>query len=116
MPSKRSHEGYLLIDHRGGPGMDDSVAVTAGLPVGAGRGCFEAPTITCSHCQVVVVLNPLRNRERAYCTSCDHYLCDHCGAIRAANGGRCKTFRQLIEEVQETADKGLPISPIILAS
>jgi len=117
MTSKRSHEGYLLMDHRGGPGLSDSIAVPAGLPAGAGRGVFEAPTITCSHCQVVVVLNPLRNRERAYCSSCDHYICDRCGAIRGANGGRCKTFRQLVEEVQETADKGLPVnSPIILPS
>lgn len=116
MTSKRAHEGYLLLDHRGGPGMSDGLAHLAGLPDGAGRGVFEAPTITCSHCQTVVVLNPLRNRERAYCTGCDHYICDTCGAVRAANGGRCKTIKQIIDEVQTMADKGLPISPIILAS
>ena len=91
-----------MIDNRNSPGMPDEVVLKAGLPVGAGRGMFEAPTITCSHCQAVVVLNPLRNRERAYCAKCDHYLCDSCGAIKAQTG-ICKTFNQIIEEVQETA-------------
>jgi hypothetical protein len=106
MTSKRSQEGYLLIDNRGGPGFSDQIGQAANLPPGAGRGQFEAPTYTCSHCQTVVVLNPMRNRERAYCPKCDHYICDTCGTIRALNGGQCKTFRQVIEEVQEAADVG----------
>lgn len=101
--SKRSHEGYLLIDNRCNPGVPDELAVRVGLPVGAGRGMFEAPTITCSHCQTVVIINPLRNRERAYCGKCDHYICDGCGAARAANGGECRTMRQIADELQEEA-------------
>jgi len=107
MKSLRSHEGYLLIDNRASPGFSDADAHAADLPPGAGRGVFEAPTYTCSHCGTVVVLNPRRNRERAYCSGCDHHICDNCGAVRAANGGRCRTFRQLIDEVQGKAAKGI---------
>jgi hypothetical protein len=103
MTSKRSHEGVILIDSRFTPGVPDEMMVMAGLPVGAGRGLFEAPTYTCSHCQHVVIMNPLRTRERGYCKGCDHYLCDGCGAARAALGGKCLTFKQIIEEEQERA-------------
>jgi len=102
MKSKRSHEGYLLIDNRNGPGLTDEQAQAAGLPVGAGRGMFESPTYTCSHCQVVVILNPLRTRERAYCAKCDHYICDRCGVAKAQTG-ECRTVKQLIDELQEQA-------------
>jgi hypothetical protein len=47
--SKRAHEGYLMRDHRAG-----------------GGALFEAPVITCSHCQRGVIVNPGRTRERAY--------------------------------------------------
>ena len=109
MHSKRSHEGYLLIDHRESPGVPDALLRTIGaeLPQGAGVGMFEAPTITCSHCQTVLILNPLRTRERAYCQKCDHYICDGCGAALAASGV-CKPFRQLIEETQEQAAQAAP--------
>ena len=123
MPSLKRHEGYLLMDHRAGAGISDAlVALAAGpqaeMPVGAGKGLFECATYTCSHCQVVVVINPLRTRERAYCRKCDHRICDTCGAIAASNGGECKTFKELVEEVQEKAaleiqaqDRGIIISP-----
>jgi len=98
MKSKRSHEGYLMIHHAGPPLPDE---FCRGLPLGAGRGLFEAPTYTCSHCQRIVILNQLRNRERAYCRKCDHYICDACGAA-AAQTGICRPFKQIIEEAQET--------------
>ena len=90
--TKRNHEGYLLIDHRDSPGAG---------PVGKGQ-VFEAPTFCCSHCCAVVIINPLRTRSREYCAKCNHYICDTCGAIKAATG-ECKTFRQIIEETQEAA-------------
>jgi hypothetical protein len=114
MTSKRSQEGYLLLDNRNTPGVPDDLL--PGMPAGAGRGLFEAPTYTCSHCQTVVILNPLRNRDRPYCASCDHYICDRCKCIQVASGGTCKSFKQVIDEVQEAADKGKPVSPIILLS
>ena len=114
MSSKRSHEGYLLIDSRFTPGFSDLEAIAAGLPVGAGRGVFEAPTYTCSHCQYVVVINPARNRERAHCRKCDHYICDACGAALALSG-ICRTFKQVIYEIQERADKAPQQGNIILS-
>ena len=99
--SKRSNEGYLMLDHSNSPGLDEKVIHEMGddLPLNAGRGKFEAPTYTCSHCQTVSILNPLRKRERVYCTGCDHYICDTCGAIRVKTG-KCKTFLQIADEIQ----------------
>ena len=88
-------EGYLLIDHRAGPGLN-----CCGL--GAGT-VFESAIVTCSHCQRGIVLNPSRTRERAYCPNCDHYICDNCEAVRAQTG--CKTFKQVMDEVCEAAIK-----------
>lgn len=98
MTSLRSHEGYLLIDHRNSPGVPDAIAVAAGLPIGAGQHVFEAPTYTCKHCQRIVVMNPDRKRERAYCRGCDHLICDPCGAERARTL-QCRTFEQVIDQI-----------------
>src|SRR4051812_10704148 len=100
MPSKRSHEGYLLIDHRNSPGIPDEAAVKAGLPVGAGRGIYESATYTCSHCQTIVVINPLRTRAREWCAKCDHYLCDRCAKAMSVTG-ECLTFQRVINEYQD---------------
>lgn len=98
--SKRSHEGYLIIDHSASPGMPDK-AMPAGM---TGQGIAEMPTYTCNHCQAVVIMNPDRTRERSWCRHCDHYICDACGGILKATGV-CKTFEQIIEEAQEAALK-----------
>jgi hypothetical protein len=37
------------------------------------------PTLTCAHCNRVVVLHPLRERERSWCSKCDAYICDSAG-------------------------------------
>lgn len=110
MHSKRSHEGYLLIDNRNSPGVSEELlrTISPGLPPGAGAGMFEAPTITCSHCQTVLVVNPLRTRERSYCAKCDHYVCDGCGLVLTQTGV-CKPFSKVVEEVQERAVKQIII-------
>lgn len=100
--SKRSHEGILQIDHRDSPGLPAEMVHAAGLPVGAGRGVFEAPSYTCSHCCRVVVLNPLRTRDREYCSGCNRYICDQCGAIKAATG-ECVTFAEIVDQHIEAA-------------
>lgn len=102
MKTKRSQEGYLLIDHRAGGGLGPN---DPGIPVPA-HATFESATLTCSHCQRVVVLRPDRTRSRGYCPKCDHYICDSCEAARVANGGLCRTFNQIIEEAQEAAVRG----------
>ena len=104
MRSLRSNEGYFMLDHSQAPGLPDDVVVAAGLPPGAGRGLFEAPTYTCSHCQTIVVMNPNRKRERVFCRGCNHLLCDTCGALKAA-GARCRTFLQLVDEYLESVQR-----------
>lgn len=103
MSSKRKHEGYLLIDNRNNEGVPEELLQTMpiALPKEAGKKVFEAAIITCSHCQVGVVVNPLRNRERAYCRKCDHYLCDRCGAIYGMSAGECRLYRKYIDKRQE---------------
>jgi len=96
--SKRAHEGYLLLDHRDSPGVPDDIAAPFGMPAGSGRGLFEAATFTCSHCEFVVVLNPDRTRERAWCKKCDHYLCDGCG-LKYAQDFICFPFKARIAEL-----------------
>jgi len=99
MSSKRRHEGYLLIDHSNSPGLPDQ-AMPEGMPSRSGQTMFEAPTITCNHCQTIVVINPQRNRERAWCRYCDHYLCDKCGGILAATGV-CYPYKNFEEDLLE---------------
>jgi hypothetical protein len=97
----------LYIDSRNGP-LSKEALEWGGLPPEAAKGVFEAPTYTCSHCQVVVVLNPKRSRERAYCRRCDHYICDACGALRGL-GQPCVTYKQIVDEALEaTAKQGVP--------
>ncbi len=91
MPSRHTQEGYLFIDHRASPG-------TISVPEGK---LFEGATITCSHCQRMVVLNHDRTRERGYCPHCDHYICDQCNADRIAPGYIHKSFAQLVDEILE---------------
>lgn len=113
MKSKRSHEGYLFIDHRNSPGLTEAQTVAAGRPVGAATGLFEAPTYTCSHCQYVVVMHPNRQRERAYCAKCDHYICDACGVVKALNG-ECRPMEKIFDQVMEQAVRVQQSGSIIL--
>lgn len=102
-----------MIDNRVNDGISDEMIAKmmgADMPIGCGRGMFEAPTVTCSHCQVIVVLNPNRQRERPHCRKCDHYICDKCG-IALALTGICKPFKQVIDEVLEQAEKQQIILP-----
>jgi hypothetical protein len=108
MKSLRQNEGVILLDHRNSPGVPDAVMQKFDLPAGSGKGVFEAPTYTCSHCQSIVVMNPNRQRERGYCRGCDHNICDTCWGARA-NGAKCKTFKQVIDEILENAEKQIII-------
>jgi hypothetical protein len=104
MGSKRSHEGYYMVDHRQSPGLPDQM-MPPGMPPRSGQGIFEAPTFTCSHCPNVVLVNPKRNRPRGYCRKCDHYLCDSCEAVKAMNGGECNPYKKQMDELLEAAVK-----------
>ena len=87
------------MDHRAAEGVSADLVRQVGLetvPVRSG-GVFESGTITCSHCQRQVVLNPDRSRERGYCPKCDHYLCDSCNLVRVQTG-ICRTFKQVMDD------------------
>lgn len=68
----------------------------------AGGKHFEADTYTCTHCQVVVVMNPERKRERYKCRGCNHHICDPCAVLKTA-GAPCKTFAQFADEILSKA-------------
>lgn len=92
MKSKRSCEGYMLADHRA-----------------CGGARVERATYTCGHCQRVVVLNPQRTRERAYCGKCDRRICDGCEAVRAASG-KCDSFERRAGAALEAAARSLNLT------
>jgi len=104
MSSLKRFEGYLLIDHSNSPGLTEAQTHAMGLPPGAGQGLFESATITCSHCQVIVIKNPERNRERAYCSKCGRYLCDACGALYGLTK-ECRNIFKQLDVAQEVAEK-----------
>lgn len=107
MSSLRRHEGYLLIDNSASPGVDDVFAKlprkNPAVPLLVGEGKkFECPTITCSHCHRIVIINTLRERPRGYCRKCDHYICDWCTA-EAHRTGECNPMKKVLDEQQEQA-------------
>lgn len=100
--SQKAYEGELFIDHRASPGLPAAIAHNRGFdPQQVGEGkLFEAATRTCSHCQTRVVLNPLRQRERATCLHCaSHYICDLCDAERRRPDYVHRSFRDVIDMV-----------------
>lgn len=80
--SLRSLENYLMIDDRA-----------------SGGGLREVATLTCCHCQVQVVLNPLRTRERNHCRKCHAYVCDRPGCVAECNGGLSNMLDDMREAI-----------------
>ncbi len=78
-------EGYLMIDLRDSPGVP-----AAGLAAGS---LTECATMTCLHCNGVVILNPGRTRARGYCARCDGYVCDKPGCAI-----ECRPFLKLLDD------------------
>src|SRR5215470_1496886 len=78
---QRTHEGEIWVSHKASPGLTEQQARAFGYePSQCREGkVFEAAILTCSHCDVRVIRNPLRERERATCLHCsNHYICDSC--------------------------------------
>jgi hypothetical protein len=97
--SKPRREGYLLIDHRYSPGVTEEFVRNSGVEGGTavpGGVTFESATVTCLHCNGVVILSPTRKRPRGYCARCDGYVCD-----RPACGLECRSFEKLVDKLQE---------------
>lgn len=107
MTSNKIHEGELTIDHRASPGVPIELiraARAAGkdvIGVGGEGTLFESATITCVHCNAIVVLNPDRSRPRNYCRRCDQYICDACAAV--PSDGICYPFEQFLIDGQNAA-------------
>jgi hypothetical protein len=95
--SKRSYESELVVDHRDSPGVSHEDAARAGHNFAMPGGTvFKSPTITCTHCKRVVILNPDRSRSRGYCRNCDHDICDRC-ALMMKLGHPCQPFERIAE-------------------
>lgn len=88
--SSQIHEGYLMVDHRASPGLP-------GDPLRGEGKLFEAKTNHCNHCGRVVIMNPLRTRDRCYCSKCDKYICDDCGLEMKLPDYNHTTYAQRIE-------------------
>lgn len=114
MPNLSRHEGYMYVDNRNSPGVDDALLVKLGYPVGAGKGLFEAATYTCSHCNSIVIIEPKRTRERAVCTGCGQRICDACSVTKQQTMV-CYSMAQKIDELRERDAKQVaPAAPSIL--
>ena len=94
MSSLKRHEGYLMIDNR----------FNAAIPkhpdprfdaIGANQ-TYECATITCAHCNTIVILRPDRSRSRGYCRKCDAYVCDN-----PACSVDCFNYNKLLDTLQE---------------
>lgn len=108
MFSKSTPGGYLRVDHRESPGItpQDAMRGPPGtLPIGKGM-VFQSDTRRCGHCPRQIVLNPLRQRERGWCSTCDKYICDDCNAVRAATGD-CRPWNKVLDEMIDAAAKGI---------
>jgi hypothetical protein len=116
MASLKRHEGYLLVDHSASPGLTPEEARMCGYdPSHCGEGkVLEAATLTCAHCKMAFVKNPLRTRDREYCKKCDHYICDFCGLERAQPGYSHLQFEHKAELIVSAAVHGETIgSPLV---
>lgn len=99
MPTPR-REGYLLIDNLYSPGVSAEFIHKSGIdaPIVGADTKWESATVTCCHCNTVVILNPDRKRPRGYCAKCDAYCCD-----RPECAIDCRPFEKLIDNLQEAA-------------
>lgn len=89
-----------MVDHRASPGLTPSEARGLGYhpdQVSEGK-LLELKTNHCSHCGTVVIMNPLRTRERHLCFYCNKYICDNCGIQSKLPDYVHKTYKQNNEE------------------
>lgn len=100
--SKKSHDGYLMVDHRASPGIPEDLALMLGLDPSTLKGgkLAEYATTGCPHCGTHIIFNPQRTRERAWCSQCDKYICDWCSAARQDTGYVHRPMAELIDLVK----------------
>lgn len=102
MSSLKRYDGELMIDHRASPGLDQEAARAMGLEgVPIGESTYNTvPTLGCNHCGCVQIVNPNRKRERNYCRTCDHYICDVCHIVRTEANYVHRTIEDICEAVR----------------
>lgn len=81
---------------KGGKGLLDSRNAITGVHL-------EFNTLTCVHCNRVVVLNPERKRERHTCLKCNAYVCDSPGC-----NTDCNPIQEGIELALKYPEKNQP--------
>ena len=112
-----SKDGVMLIDHRASPGMPKELCEQTGI-LGLGEGkMVELATKTCAHCKTVVVINPWRERDRAFCGKCFGYVCDQCSVAMRQPDYYHMQFEELADLVMTGKVRiigGTPSSPILL--
>lgn len=69
----------------------------------SGGELIELPTITCAHCNTVVVMNVQRTRPRGYCRKCDAYVCDKAGC-----NAECNPMAQSVDLALSNPDSNQP--------
>jgi hypothetical protein len=97
-----SKEGELFVDHRASPGLPPGVARQLGYePSAVAEGAlFEAATLMCEHCHQILIKNPRRDRERAFCMQCGGaYICDLCDAERRRPDYEHLPFKKIVDLV-----------------
>src|SRR6516162_10494901 len=92
-----SNDGEVMIDHRASPGIPEATANKMVLPPEMVRegSQMHAATMGCPHCGGCVVMNPMRQRERAHCFQCHSYICDWCDAARREPDYQHRTIKEL---------------------
>lgn len=69
-----------------------------GYLVGVGDDIIERDTITCKHCQRVVVVPPMSSGKPVkydYCRNCDGWICQQCAGER-----RCLPWEKQMEAIE----------------
>ena len=102
--SLQHYEGYLRIDNRLAPPVDEAhlaqvaalEATGAYVVVPPAYSTFEAATLTCCHCHTTFIKNPQRQRARGHCGKCHRYTCDSPGCNQD-----CVPMKKVIDDLQE---------------
>lgn len=68
---------------------------------------------TCNHCNTVVMTNPMRTRPREWCSHCNRYICDRCGAVMAKTG-ECVPMAKIVAQAQRAAETNSPLPKILV--
>jgi len=110
-------EGYAFFDHRFSPGMSNHrLGRQFGEKAFAEGKVLEATILTCRHCKIPQIMNPLRVRERHTCPKCaNRYICDLCYADTKRPDYVHVPWDQLVDKAKDAEAKGVVLgSPLKL--